>query len=385
MDFEFNEIQKDIQRSAREFAEKEFADVARDYDEKEEFPISIWKKACELGFVGAFIKETYGGPGLGFTEVAIIMEEFWRVDPGMGNLLLTAFGAEIIQNFGTEEQKKRYLHLLPSGEAIMCCAITEPDAGSDILMASTTAVKDGDEYVINGTKMFITNGAIADLAVVFCLTDPNSGNRYRRHSFFIVEKSRPGFEARKLKGKMGIRASDTAELSFNNVRVPAENLIGGVQNEGFKQAMYLFNINRLIAAAQGIGVAQGAFERAVKHVQQRKQFGKHLASFQGIQFMIAEMAAKIEVARNTLYKACWLIDQGKFDPMIISIAKLFAGQVAVSVTNEALQLHGGYGYFADCDVSRFYRDAKIVEIYEGTREIEKMTIAREILGREYKM
>lgn len=381
MDFRLSDTEKDIQQAAREFAEKEFPDVAREYDEKEEFPMPVWKKACELGFVGGFIKEQYGGPGLGFTEVAMIMEEFWRVDPGMGNLILTAFGAEIIQYFGTEEQKKKYLPLVPSGKAIMCCAITEPDAGSDILMASTTAVKDGNEYVINGSKMFITNGTIADLAVVFCLTDPKSGNRYKRHSFFIVEKERKGFEASKLKGKMGIRASDTAELTFNNVRVPAENLIGEKENDGFKQVMHLFNINRLVAGASGLGVAQGAFEKAVKYVQQRKQFGKSIASNQGVQFMIAEMAAKIEVARNTLYKACWLIDQGKFDPMVISIAKLFAGEIGVSVTNDALQLHGGYGYLAEYDISRYYRDAKIVEIYEGAREIEKMTIAREILGR----
>jgi alkylation response protein AidB-like acyl-CoA dehydrogenase len=381
MDFDLTETQKDVQRAAREFAEKEFPDVARDYDQREEFPKSIWKKACELGFVGGFIKEEYGGPGFGFTEVAMIMEQFWRVDPGIGNMILTAFGAEIIQNFGTEEQKRKYLPLVPSGETSMCCAITEPDAGSDILLASTTAVRDGNEYVINGSKMFITNGTVADLAVVFCLTNPQSANRYKRHSFFIVEADRPGYEAVKIKGKMGIRASDTAELNFRDVRVPAGNLIGEGEDDGFRQVMYLFNINRLVAGASGLGVAQGAFEKAVKHVKQRKQFGKPLASNQGVQFMIAEMAARIEVARNTLYKACWLIDNGRFDPAIISMAKLFAGEVAVSVANEALQLHGGYGYIAEYDVERFYRDAKIVEIYEGAREIEKIAIAKEILGR----
>jgi acyl-CoA dehydrogenase len=381
MTFELSDVQKDTQQAAREFAEKEFTGVAREYDQKEEFPKVIWKRACELGFVGGFIKEEYGGPGLGFTEVAMIMEQFWRVDPGMGNMILTAFGAEIIQNFGTEEQKKKYLPRIPSGEAIMCCAITEPDAGSDILMTSTTAVRDGDEYVINGSKMFITNGSVADLAVVFCLTNREGCDRHKRHSFIIVESNRPGFEAIKIKGKMGIRASDTAELSFRDVRVPVGNLIGGSENRGFKQAMYLFNINRLVAGASGLGVAQGALEKAVQHVKKRRQFGKNLASFQGVQFIIAEMVVKIEVARNTLYKACWLIDKGKFDPLVISIAKLFAGEIAVNVTNEALQLHGGYGYIAEYDVERFYRDAKIVEIYEGAREIEKITIAKEILGR----
>ena len=381
MDFELDDTQKDIQKAAREFVEKDFTDVAIEYDQKEEYPKELWKKACELGFVGVFIKEEYGGAGMGFTEAAIIMEEFWRVDPGCGNILLSCFGAEVIQQFGTKEQKEKYLPLIPSGKAIMAAAITEPDAGSDILMASTTAVKDGDEYIINGNKIFITNGTVADFVIVFCNTDPKSSNRYKKHSFFIVETNTPGFEAIKMKGKLGIRASDTAELSFSNVRVPARNLIGGVENQGFKQVMYLFNINRLVAASQGIGVAQGAFEKAVKHVQQRKQFGKTIGSFQGVQFMIAEMATKIEVARNTLYKACWLIDQGKFDPMVISIAKLFAGEIAVSVTNDALQLHGGYGYLAEYGIERFYRDAKIVEIYEGAREIEKQTIAREIFGR----
>lgn len=381
MDFSLNHIQKDIQAAAREFVEKEFADVAREYDQREEFPRGLWKKACELGFVGVFIGEEYGGAGMGFTEAAMIMEEFWRVDPGCGNILLAAFGAEVIQKFGTEDQKKKYLPLIPSGGGIMGSAITEPDAGSDILMATTTAVRDGDDYVINGNKIFITNGTVADFLIVFCTTDPKATDRYKKHSFIIVETDRPGFEATKMHGKMGIRASDTAELSFSNVRVPVTNLLGSRENEGFRQVMYLFNINRLVAAAQGIGAAQGAFEKAVKHIQQRKQFGKPIGTFQGLQFMIAEMAAKIEVARTILQKACWLIDSGVFDPKTIAIAKLFSGETAVSVTNDALQLHGGYGYFAEYGVEHFFRDAKIVEIYEGAREIEKLTIAREILGR----
>jgi acyl-CoA dehydrogenase len=380
MDFELTGTQKDILKAAREFAEGEFTDIAIECDSTEKFPKEVWKKACDLGFVGAFIKEEYGGPGLGFTETVMIMEEFWRVDGGCGNLILTAFGAEILQKFGTEEQKQFYLPKIPSGNAIMGVAITEPDAGSDILMGTTTAVRDGEEYVINGNKMFITNGSIADFLLVFAITNPN-GNRYKRHSFFIVETNRPGFEAIKLKGKMGIRASDTAEISLNNVRIPKENIVGGVEHEGFKQVMYLFNINRLVAGASGLGAAQGAFEKAVKYILKRKQFGKPIATFQGVQFMIAEMAAKLEVARNTLYKASWLIDNGKFDPKIVSIAKLFAGEIAVNVVNEALQLHGGYGYMAEYGVERAYRDVKIVEIYEGAREIEKITIAKEVLGR----
>jgi alkylation response protein AidB-like acyl-CoA dehydrogenase len=381
MDFAPTAIQKDIQKSAREFAEKEFPEVARECDEKEEFPMELWKKACELGFVGIFIEEEYGGAGMGYTEAAIIMEEFWRVDPGCGNLLLTSFGTEIIQQFGTEEQKKTYLPLIPAGKAIMGCGITEPGAGSDVFMAATTAVKDGDDYVINGSKTFITNGTIADYILVFCITDAAAKDRIDRHSFILVETDRPGFEATKIKGKMGIRASDTAELSFSNVRVPRKNLISETEGNGFRQVMHLFNLNRLLAAAQGIGAAQGALEKAIEHTTKRVQFGKPIASFQGVQFMLAEMATKIEVGRTMLQKACWFIDQDIFDPKIIAMAKLFAGESAISIVNDAVQLHGGYGYIAEYGVEHFYRDAKIVEIYEGTREIEKVTIAREILGR----
>jgi alkylation response protein AidB-like acyl-CoA dehydrogenase len=381
MNFAPTAIQKDIQNTAREFAEKEFPKVARESDEKEEFPRELWKKACELGFVGVWVKEKYGGAGLGFTEAAMVMEEFWRVDPGCGNLLLTSFGTEIIQHFGTEEQKKTYLPLIPSGEAIMGCGITEPGAGSDVFLAATSAVRKGDEYIINGSKTFITNGTIADFILVFCVTDPGAKERFKQHSFVLVETDRPGFEATKIKGKMGIRASDTAELSFSDVRVPIRNLVGEMEGNGFKQVMHLFNLNRVLAAAQGIGAAQGAFEKAVKHITKRAQFGKPIASFQGVQFMIAEMATKIEVGRTMLHKACWLIDQSVFDPKAISIAKLFAGEAAIAVVNDAVQLHGGYGYIAEYGVEHFYRDAKIVEIYEGTREIEKLTIAREVLGR----
>ena len=218
--------------------------------------------------------------------------------------------------------------------------------------------------------------------IVFCITNPNGKDRTKRYSFFIVETDRPGFEATKLRGKMGIRASDTAELSFSNLRVPSKSLIGEVEGEGFKQVMYTFNINRLFAAAQGVGIAQGAIEKAIGHISKREVFGNTLSSYQGVQFMIAEMATRIEVARNMLYKAGWLIDNGRFNPKLVAMAKLFAGETGVYVCNEALQLHGGYGYLEEYGIGRLYRDAKIVEIYEGAREIEKITIAREILGRE---
>jgi len=381
MDFEFTNRQKQIRLAAREFAEGEFPGVAREYDRREEFPKELWKKACELGFIGLFIKKEYGGLGLGFLEFTMVMEEFWRVDPGCGNILLTTFGSELIQLYGTEEQKKKYLPPLTRGKAVMGTAITEPDAGSDILSILSLAKRDGDSYVINGSKQFITNGSIAHYLAVFCQVYPEAESKLKRYGVLIVETDRPGFSALKITGKMGIRASDTAEIRFNDVRVPKENLIGTKEGEGFSQIMQLFNINRVIAASQGIGVAQGALDKAIQYVKKRKQFGQSLAAFQSTQFKIAEMATWVEVARNLCYQAGWMLDHGKLDPKLISIAKYLAGEVGVKVTNDALQLHGGYGYIADYDIERFYRDAKIVEIYEGTKEIEKNTIARELLGR----
>jgi len=381
MDFTLNDDQKQIVEAARKFARNEFPKIARECDREEKFPREVWEKAGELGFMGIFIPAEYGGLGLGYLEHAMVMEEFWRVDPGVGNILLAVFGAEIIGTFGTEVQKKNYMAPIAEGKTIMGCAITEPNAGSDIFGVKTRASRTDKGYLINGTKQFITNGSIADHVLVFCVTNPEAGKPTQRFSFLIVEKDRKGFTANKLKGKMGIRASDTAELSFDDVLVPAENLVGAKEGEGFIQVMHLFNINRLVASAQGVGVAQGAFDKAVKYIQERIQFGAPLASFQGLQFKIADMAARIESARVLYQKAAWLMDHGHVDRKLVSIAKLVAGETAVRVTDEALQLHGGYGYMDEYDVERFYRDAKIVEIYEGTKEIEKLTIAREVIGR----
>jgi len=380
VDFQLTKEQKDIRQAARDFAEKEIRDIAREYDQKEEFPVDLWKKACDLGFVGVYIDEAYQGPGLGYFEAALIMEQFWRVDPGCGCILLTSFGAELIQNFGTEEQKKKYIPPIPQGKAIMGAAITEPDAGSDIFSVMTSAAKDGDAYAINGTKMFITNGSLADYLAVYCLTNPDAKSRYERYSFFIVEKDRPGFQANKLRGKLGIRASDTAEIVLNNVKVPKENLIGGKEGQGFPQVMDLFNINRVLAASQGVGVAQGALDQAISHVKKRQAFGQAVGKFQAIQTKLAEMATMVEAARLLTYQAAWLIDHGKKDPRLIAMAKWLAGETGVRVTDDALQMHGGYGYINEYDIERFYRDAKIVEIYEGTKEMEKLTIARRLLG-----
>lgn len=379
MDFELSNEQKDIVNAAKEFALGEFPDRAQEFDREETFDLSIWKRACELGFVGVNIKEEQGGAGLGIFECSLIMEEFWAVDAGMGSAVLgTAFGTEIIDLYGTEEQKKRYISPLPKGEAIMGTAITEPDAGSDAQGVSTLARKDGDEYVINGTKMFTTNGSISDYNLVFCLTDPDNPDRHRRHSWFIVERDREGFESAKLRGKLGIRANDTAELSFSDVRVPASNMVGA-EGDGFRGLMNFFNTTRLPVAAQGVGIARAALEEAVKYTTKRRQFGQRIADFQATQFKLAEMATRIRAARNLYYEAAWRVDRGEVDPKLIAMAKWFAGETAVYCADEALQMHGGYGYLDEYKVQRIFRDAKIVEIYAGTKEIEKILIARHLL------
>ncbi len=381
MDFELTDEQRDIKMAAREFAEKTFPEVAEECDIYETFPMDSWRKACELGFIGVFIKEEYGGVGLGFLENALIAEEFSRVDPGCGHIILTTLGSEFIQFYGREEQKKKYLPPLTKGEAITGMAITEPDAGSDVTLVRTTAERMGDNYVINGNKMFITNGSIANFIVVFCLTNEDEHSRFKRHSPIIVETDRKGFEAHKLKRKLGARASDTAELQFVDVEVPQENLIGSVEGEGFYQLMGVFNRTRITVAAMGVGISQGGLEKAIKYSKERKQFGSPIGSFQGIQFKLAEMATWIEAARGLYYKAGWMADHGKIDPKVMSMAKWYAGEVAVKVIDEVVQIHGGYGYLGEFGIERLYRDAKIVEIVEGTKEIEKMIIARELLGR----
>lgn len=376
---ELTREQMDIKQAAREFAEGEFKERAKEFDEKEEFDLSIWKKACEFGFVGTFIKEEYGGHGLGYLEHSLIAEEFWRVDPGCGQAVLsTTFGSEMIQAFGSEELKKKYLPPLVSGDAIMGFGITEPDAGSDAASVKTRAERVNGKYVINGSKTFITNGCLADYMLLMCITDPNAPSSHKRHSAIIIDTKQPGFEATKIHGKMGIRASNTAEIGLSNVEAPAENLVGTPGN-GFYQLMDFFNKTRNHVAAQGVGVAQGALDLAIAHVKKRKAFGGTLSRFQGIQFILAEMATRIETARSIYWRAAYSVDKGKPDTKLISMAKWNAGDTAVRVVNQALQLHGGYGYISEYDIQRFYRDAKIVEIYEGSKEVEKAIIGAELL------
>ncbi|MEW5909644.1 MAG: acyl-CoA dehydrogenase family protein [Thermodesulfobacteriota bacterium] len=380
MNFDLTKEQKDIQKAARAFAVKEFTDKALEFDREERFDLSILKKACDLGFVGVFIDEKYGGAGYGFLEHCLIAEEFWAVDPGIGAAILSAsFGSELLILSGSEEQKRLVLPQIVTGEAIVGTAITEPDAGSDVTAATTAAVEDGEEWVINGSKMFITNGTLAKYLLCFCLTDPENPSRHGRHSFFLVPSDTAGFKATKLHGKLGIRASDTAEISLKDVRIPKGNLVGK-RGEGFYELMAFFNRTRLHICAQAVGLARAALEESIRHVKGRRQFNQPLASFQAIQFKISEMATWIRAARNMYYEAAWRADQGKPDHALVAMAKWFSARIAVRCADEALQMHGGYGYIDEYKVQRLYRDAKILEIYEGTKEMEKVIIAKSILG-----
>ena len=381
MDFELTDEQRDIKKAAREFAEGMFPEVAEECDLNETFPRALWKKACDLGFVGVFIDEAYGGSGLGLLENILIMEEFSRVDAGCAGVVLATLGSEFILLYGREEQKRKYLPGLTKGETIMGMAITEPDAGSDMASITTTARNVKDHSVINGNKMFITNGSIADFIIVLCLTNENEKVKSKRQSAILVETNRKGFEANQLKRRLGMRGSDTAELHFSEVEVPSENLVGEVEGEGFYQLMAVFNRTRVTVAVINVRVAQGGLEKAIQYAKQRKQFGSPIGSFQAIQFKLAEMASWIEAARTLCHKAAWMVDHGRIDPKLISMAKWFAGEVGVKVIDEVVQIHGGYGYLGEFGIERLYRDVKLAEIVEGTKEIEKLIIARELLGR----
>ena len=378
MDFSLTKEQEDIQNAAREFAEGEFPERAQEFDRNESFDLTIWKKACDLGFIGMNISEKYGGAGMGIFEQCLVMEEFWAVDGGIACAIHTTFGSELLEMLGTEEQKARYLPPLPKGDAIIASAITEPDAGSDTAAALTAAVKEGDEYVINGSKMFITNGDLANYVLVFCQTDPDNPDRHKKHSFIIVETDVKGFQADKIRGKLGVRASDTAELSFSNVKVPVSNLLGEEGN-GFRHLMHFFDITRVQVCAQAVGISRGALQEATTYTKKRHQFGKPLASFQATQFKLAEMATRIHAARNLYYEAAWKIDKGVLDAKLVAMAKWLCGETAVKCADEALQMHGGYGYIDEYKVNRIYRDAKILELYEGTKEIEKIIVGRYLL------
>ena len=379
--FELTREQKQIQKAAKEFAEGEFREVARELDAKEEFDDRIWKKAAELGFLAVFIEEKYGGLGYGYLEQCLIMEEFARVDMGITHAIdSTFFGTQLIQILGTEEQKQKYLPPICNGEMRMGVGITEPDAGSDVSSVSTNAVKEGNEYVITGNKIFITNCNLADFLIVLCVTNPDNPKKHERLSTIFVETNRPGYEASPFHGKLSLRASNTGEIAFNGVRVPQENLLGK-EGRGFYNIMEFFNRSRVQAAAFGVGTAQGALDKAIAHVRQREQFGKPLASFQMVQGKIADMVTLTEAARSILYRAASKLDSGTPDPSLSSMAKWYCAEVAVKVADEAIQLHGGYGILEEYDVAHYWRNAKVLEIFEGSKEVEKVIIARKILGK----
>ena len=382
MDFALSDEQKQVRDEVRRFAENEIEPVAAEYDREETFPHDIHDEAAELGFVGASVPVEYGGIGYDYLTNAIIVEELFAADPGIGlSISSAAFGADALSEFGTETQKEEYLRPVATGEAIMGSAISEPDVGSDVSSVSTSAEKDGDEWVIDGNKMWITNGSVGDFFVVLCETDPDAEGRYNGFSQIIVESDRDGFEAEKITGKLGIRASDTAELLFDGVRVPEENLLGA-RGAGFLQLMQFFDETRTAVAAQGVGIARGAAERALEYAQEREQFGRPISEFQAIQHKLADMYTKTEAARQLTYKSAWSVDHADDQlTRLASMAKEYASRVAVDVADEAVQVHGGAGYVDDFDVERFYRDAKITQIYEGTTEIQKNIIARELLGK----
>lgn len=382
MNFELTGEQKDIQKAAREFAQGEFdKEKILEWEQNHTFPKELWKKACKLGFVGIHFPEEYGGQGYGITENILIVEELCRKDSGVGIALsLVDFSSEVVLRFGTHEQKKKYLIPVTQGEFISAGAYTEPDHGSDITLMATTALKQGDSFVINGTKTFITNGTFADFFVVLCQTDSNAKPSYRGQCTILVEKGTKGLETTEITPKMGIRMTSTVELSFNDVKVPLTHLLGK-ENKGFYQVLEFFDESRIEIAAQALGIAQGAFDRALDYAKQREQFGKKLVDFQITQHKLADMATKIETARLLVYKAAWNYDQKRIDPKLTSMAKMFSAKTAVEVADEAIQIFGGYGYMTEYEVERFYRDAKITEIYEGTKEIQKNTIASALIGK----
>lgn len=380
MDFELSQQHKQMKEEVRRFGKNEILPYAKEHDEEEKFPHDIIESAAEMGLTGGQIPVEYGGAGNSSLESALILEELFSIDPGIAlSVVSTGFGSEAIMGFGTEEQKEKYLEPVAKGEAIMGAAISEPDTGSDVSSVSTSAEKKNGQWVINGNKMWITNGTVGDFFVVLCKTDPDAENKYDGFSQIIVESDRDGFDSDKITGKMGIRASDTAELILDDVRVPASNLVGE-EGAGFLQQMHFFDATRSAVAAQGVGIAKGALERATQYAQEREQFDRPIGDFQGIQFKLAEMKTDTEAARQLTYKSAWSVDNAEDQlTSLASMAKEFASRVAVDVTNEAVQIHGGSGYVNDFDVERFYRDAKITQIYEGTSEIQKLIISRELL------
>lgn len=374
MNFGLTREQELVRQMVREFAVNEVKPIAAEIDETERFPMENVKKMAELGMLGIPFPKEFGGAGGDVLSYIITVEELSKVCGTTGVIVSahTSLCASLIYENGTPAQKEKYLVPLAKGEKIGAFGLTEPGAGTDAAGQQTTAVLDGDNYILNGSKIFITNGGVADTFIVFAMTDKSQGTR--GISAFIVEKDFPGFSIGKKEEKLGIRASSTTELIFENCIVPRENLIGK-EGKGFSIAMKTLDGGRIGIAAQALGIAEGAYEESVKYMKERKQFGRSLSAFQGLQWMIAEMETKIEAAKLLVYKAAWL-KQNKLPYSVDAAkAKLFAAEVAMDVTTKAVQLHGGYGYTKEYPVERMMRDAKITEIYEGTSEVQKMVIA----------
>ncbi len=380
MDFELTEELRMLEDMAYKFAQNELAPLSHECDREEKYTPEVVKKAAENGLVGAWIPEEYGGAEAGSLGLAVITEQLSRVDMGIGlNVVAASFGSEAIYLYGTEEQKKKYLPPVCRGEMVSAGAYTEPDAGTDVAGYRTRAVKDGDDYVINGNKMFITNGTVCDFMIVQCITSPEE-KPHNSFSMIIVPSDTQGVTSTKITGKMGVRSSDTAEISFEDVRVPQENLVGE-EGRGFYQLMHFFDTTRPMVAAQGLGLSQACLDASIKYSKERSVFGAPLGNFQLTQAKLTEMAIKIEALRGLVYKAAWLIDEGRPDYTLAAMAKYLSGETAVFCANAALEIHGGYGYIEEYDVQRYYRDAKILELYEGTKEAEIMTIGRFLLSK----
>ncbi|GBF34085.1 butyryl-CoA dehydrogenase [Desulfocucumis palustris] len=378
MIFKLTEEQELLRKTVRDFAEKEIAPKAAEMDEKEEYDWDLWGKMAEMGLSGVPYPDEYEGAGMDNISYAIAVEELSRVCASSGVLVSahTSLCAWPIYAFGTEEQKQKYLVPLANGEKIGAMGLTEPGAGSDAGSLKTTAVLDGDEYVLDGSKIFITNGYYADIYVIIAATD--RALKHRGISAFVVEKGTPGFSFGKKEHKLGIRASATYELVFENCRIPKENILGK-EGEGFKVIMKTLDGGRIGIAAQALGIAQGAYESALNYSKIREQFGKPISANQGIQWMLADMATRIEAARLLVYQAAWLKDNNESYSKQAAMAKLYAAETAMWVTTKAVQIYGGYGYTREYPVERMMRDAKITEIYEGTSEVQRIVIAASVL------
>lgn len=378
MDFHVTEDQQLLRDTVRQFAEKEAAPTAAIRDERMEWPEDLVRQMGELGLMSVAVSEEYGGAGLDYVSYAIVIEELSRVDASLGviasvNNSLVCYGLE---KFGTEEQKREILTPLASGRALGAFSLSEPGAGSDAAAQKATAVRDGDAYIINGVKNWVTNGNHADTIILMAMTDPGKG--YKGITAFLVDTHAPGVEVVKVEHKLGIRSAHSCQMAYNNYRLPAWRRLGE-EGQGFKVAMTILNAGRIGIAAQALGIAQGAYEAARDYARVREQFGKPIAEIEAVGFMLADMATRIKAARLLTYEAAWRKDQGLDYVKAAAMAKLFASETAMWTTTKSIQVHGSNGYSKEYPVERFFRDAKITEIYEGTSEIQRLVISREVI------